>query len=84
MAWHPHLYRQETSEDAAVIITDPIEAQDELERSVEQAKKTLSRRLPFATAKAGTSRKPTRPSSVWDSAAIRRRFPDAPEAPGIP
>ncbi len=32
VAWHPHLYRQETSEDAAVIITDPVEAQDELER----------------------------------------------------
>jgi hypothetical protein len=32
MAWHPHLYRQSRPEDEAVIITDPAEAQDELER----------------------------------------------------
>jgi hypothetical protein len=32
VAWHPHLYRQEKSEDAAVIITDAAEARDELER----------------------------------------------------
>ncbi|MGA1988806.1 MAG: hypothetical protein ABSG72_21235 [Candidatus Sulfotelmatobacter sp.] len=32
VAWHPHLYRQEKPEDAAVIITDPMQAQDELER----------------------------------------------------
>lgn len=32
VAWHPHLYRQARPEDPAVIITDPIEAQDELER----------------------------------------------------
>ncbi len=32
VAWHPHLYRQENPEDAAVIITDPVQAQDELER----------------------------------------------------
>jgi hypothetical protein len=32
VAWHPHLYRQQKSEDAAVIITDPLEAKDELER----------------------------------------------------
>ncbi|HYM79333.1 MAG TPA: hypothetical protein VE377_25375 [Candidatus Dormibacteraeota bacterium] len=32
VAWHPHLYRQARPEDAAVIITDPLEAQDELER----------------------------------------------------
>ena len=32
VAWHPHLYTQRRPEDAAVIITDPHQAQDELER----------------------------------------------------
>ena len=32
LAWHPHLYRQAKREDTAIIITDPQEAQDELER----------------------------------------------------
>jgi hypothetical protein len=32
LAWHPHLYRQARPENAARLITDPIEAQDELER----------------------------------------------------
>lgn len=32
VAWHPHLYRQSRAEDAAVIINDPAEAKDELER----------------------------------------------------
>ena len=32
LAWHPHLYRQKRPEDEAVIMTDPAEAQDELER----------------------------------------------------
>lgn len=42
VAWHPHLYRQEKSEDAAVIITDPIEAQDELERLWNKLKVVLA------------------------------------------
>jgi hypothetical protein len=42
VAWHPHLYRQEKSEDAAVIITDPIEAQDELERLWNKLKGVLA------------------------------------------
>jgi hypothetical protein len=32
LAWHPHLYRQAGPGDTAVIITDPSEAQEELER----------------------------------------------------
>jgi hypothetical protein len=32
LAWHPHLYRQDRPEDAALLITDAIQAQDELER----------------------------------------------------
>lgn len=32
LAWHPHLYRQGRREDPATIISDPNEAQDELER----------------------------------------------------
>lgn len=32
VAWHPHLYRQSRAEDLALLITDPNEAQDELER----------------------------------------------------
>ena len=32
LGWHPHLYRQRRSEDPAVIITNPAEAADELER----------------------------------------------------
>ena len=32
VAWHPHLYTQRTPEDPAVIITDPLQAQEELER----------------------------------------------------
>lgn len=42
VAWHPHLYRQEKSEDAAVIITDPVEAQDELERLWNKLKAVLA------------------------------------------
>lgn len=32
VAWHPHLYSQNKPEDAAIIITDPVQAQEELER----------------------------------------------------
>jgi hypothetical protein len=32
LAWHPHLYRQARPEDAALIIADPNESQEELER----------------------------------------------------
>ena len=32
LGWHPHLYSQARTEDAAVLITDPVEAQAELER----------------------------------------------------
>jgi len=32
IGWHPHLYRQNRKEDAAVVITEPTEAQDELVR----------------------------------------------------
>ena len=32
LAWHPHLYRQASPEDDALIISDPNEAQEELER----------------------------------------------------
>ena len=32
LAWHPHLYRQSNIEEPAVIITEPNEAQEELER----------------------------------------------------
>ncbi len=41
VAWHPHLYRQEKPEDAAVIITDPLQARDELERLWNKLKTTL-------------------------------------------
>ncbi len=32
LGWHPHLYRQLKTEDTALLITDPIEALEELER----------------------------------------------------
>jgi hypothetical protein len=32
LGWHPHLYRQARAEDAAMLITDPVEAEAELER----------------------------------------------------
>ena len=32
LAWHPHLYRQDKPEVAALLITDPLQAQEELER----------------------------------------------------
>jgi hypothetical protein len=32
LGWHPHLYRQESASDPAVLITDPQQAPDELER----------------------------------------------------
>ena len=32
LGWHPHLYRQKNRGDTAVIIADPVEARDELER----------------------------------------------------
>lgn len=32
IGWHPHLYRQKTKKDAALLITEPTEAQDEIER----------------------------------------------------
>lgn len=32
VGWHPHLYRQPRPHDAAVLITDPKQAQEELER----------------------------------------------------
>jgi hypothetical protein len=42
VAWHPHLYRQDKPEDAAVIITDPLQAQDELERLWDKLKAHLA------------------------------------------
>jgi hypothetical protein len=41
VAWHPHLYRQENAKDEAVIISDPLEAQDEIERLWNILKATL-------------------------------------------
>jgi len=38
IGWHPHLYRQARREDRAVIITNPEEAEDELERLWNQLK----------------------------------------------
>jgi hypothetical protein len=32
LGWHPHLYRQQRPDDAALLMADPREAQDELER----------------------------------------------------
>jgi len=32
LGWHPHLYRQKKPEHAALLITDPLQAQDELDR----------------------------------------------------
>jgi hypothetical protein len=32
LGWHPHLYRQARPEDAALLISDPLQAQDEIER----------------------------------------------------
>lgn len=32
LGWHPHLYHQRTPSDATVLISDPIEAEEELER----------------------------------------------------
>jgi hypothetical protein len=36
IGWHPHLYRQQKKDDPAVIITEPAEARDELERLWDQ------------------------------------------------
>jgi hypothetical protein len=44
LAWHPHLYRQARAEDEATLITDPIEAEHELERLWSRLQKTS---LPF-------------------------------------
>lgn len=41
LAWHPHLYRQATSEDKAFIISDPNEATEELERLWEKLRGIL-------------------------------------------
>jgi hypothetical protein len=41
LGWHPHLYRQRNPEDLAVLITDPIQAQDELERIWNQLRLTF-------------------------------------------
>lgn len=41
LAWHPHLYRQAKRGDTAIIITDPKEAQDELERLWEKLRPVL-------------------------------------------
>jgi hypothetical protein len=42
VAWHPHLYRQERAKDEAIILTDPLEAQEELERLWSDLKAVLS------------------------------------------
>jgi hypothetical protein len=42
VAWHPHLYSQKSPEDAAVIITDARQAQDELERLWTKLKSILA------------------------------------------
>ncbi len=41
VGWHPHLYRQLRPEEVAVIITDPAEAKDELERLWTQVRTSL-------------------------------------------
>ena len=41
LGWHPHLYRQPRADDTAFLITDPIEAQQELERLWSKLKGTL-------------------------------------------
>lgn len=41
LAWHPHLYRQTSAEEEATLITDPIQAQDELQRLWNHLKTTF-------------------------------------------
>jgi len=41
LGWHPHLYRQAKPHDAALLITDPHEAQEELDRLWNQLKTTF-------------------------------------------
>lgn len=41
LGWHPHLYRQKKKDDAAVLISDPHEAQNELERLWDDLKKAF-------------------------------------------
>lgn len=41
LGWHPHLYRQKNKDDAAVLISDPHEAQNELERLWDDLKKAF-------------------------------------------
>lgn len=41
LAWHPHLYRQAGREESVVMITDPVEARDELERLWDLINKSL-------------------------------------------
>jgi hypothetical protein len=41
IGWHPHLYRQQRRDDASLLITDPQEAQDELERLWTNLKSTF-------------------------------------------
>ena len=40
-AWHPHLYRQSNPGEEAVLISDPLEAQDELQRLWYELKTTF-------------------------------------------
>jgi hypothetical protein len=42
IAWHPHLYRQHGKHDAVTLITNPAEAQEELERLWTRVKNCLS------------------------------------------
>ncbi len=41
LGWHPHLYRQARAEDRAMLITDPLQAQDELERLWSELRKAF-------------------------------------------
>jgi len=44
LAWHPHLYKHPRAKDVATMITDPLEAQDELDRLWDRLRDTFRAR----------------------------------------
>jgi len=81
LAWHPHLYHQARPGDKAVLITDPIEAVEEITRLWEELSSSSFRAVSFRNGEgwhsSDTFAMVERLGFLWDSTAIPGRAGNA-------
>jgi hypothetical protein len=77
IGWHPHLYRQSSAAEPVVLMTDPVEAVDEIERLWSALARSFPRTVSFRNGEgwhcAATLAAVEKLGFLWDSTAIPGR-----------